>query len=258
MAHVDIFYLCSNSLVFFGIVLTLAMDWYVYGKIIGIDGNLQSSDNATVPAEELRNSWLGISVAGSILGVGLIIAQVISIVFHYIYELSDNKKHAITYVVIFLAGLKDLPLQILSLITLSIINTHSEPCVLASDFLVALSVTGGVTIVVSIVRLVQKLWISLTCDDDYKPCKFLFAFYHVLHFVLGCAVFFFLWCLPAINNKNYSCQEMVTACMKPAWRSVYNNKIMFQEKIHNYKPALHGVGPPKHPSSTPMITLASA
>ena len=197
------FYFVFSILLLLETILILGMDWYVYVEISEIEGNTTFTHKNDDSGDAVEKWWLGLSVFASVFGVLLITVHLL-LCFRY-YE--DIKCFGGIHVIaMFLAVINDLPLQIASLIALNMKKTDPDPCELASGFILALNITGGLSIVVSIVRLVKTCILGCFYEmcRDYSTrismhCTISF-FFHILPIALSCAVFIYSLVHPCMNH----------------------------------------------------------
>ena len=191
----------SSILLLLEIILILGMDWYVYVEIGKIEGNTTFSHKNDDSGDAVEKWWLGLSVFASVFGVLLITVHLL-LCFRYYKDIQCFG--GIHVIAMFLAVINDLPLQIASLIALNMIKTEPDPCELASGFILALTITGGLSILVSIVRLVKMCIHFYEMCRDYSTCisvhcTISFCF-HILPIALSCAVFIYSLVHPCMNH----------------------------------------------------------
>ena len=198
------FYFVSSILLLLEIILILGMDWYVYVEISEIEGNTTFTHKNDDSGDAVEKWWLGLSVFATVFGVLLITVHLLLWFCYYYKDIQcSGGIHVIT---MFLAVINDLPLQIVSLITLNMIKTEPDPCELASGFILALKITGGLSIGVSIVRLVKMCILGYFYEmcRDYSTCISMHCtisfFFHIFPFALSCAVFIYSLVHPCMNH----------------------------------------------------------
>ena len=199
------FYFVSSILLLLEIILILGMDWYVYVEISEIEGNTTFTHKNDDSGDAVEKWWLGLSVFASVFGVLLITVHLLLCFCYYEDIKCFGGIHVIT---MFLAVINDLPLQIVSLITLNMIKTEPDPCELASGFIQALKITGSLSILVSISRLVKTCILGCFYEmygKDYSTrisihCTFISFCFHILPFALSCAVFIYSLVHPCMNH----------------------------------------------------------
>ena len=174
---------CCSCLSLVVFTANLMSDWYVYHCEV----------NPPVPSH-LADWWFWLSVVGTVISVIVLLLDLCCCCIALESKQDcDDERVFVSHFVFLATLLEDLPLLILSLVTINSIMSSDSIAghATVADILFAFKISSGASLVVSVFRLAKVLVLGCkTCDEPFICQCYLCILYFIV-FVLSCVVFIY-------------------------------------------------------------------